>query len=362
MVLVRNEALDRGAAPKQPAGQEQQKRTHWSLVLVGIFALCIAIFGLTAGLMYARQPSSHGDYDWSKPYGEVIAIDLGNVSCFWQSALVMPWLTYGLDAKTYSRVAVNQNGSVIILKTDQGLTSWPSEINFRREGLLSQASIDVSLVTTNRFSKGVTMGEATPVPQTSAQRSPGTTTTISDFQALLGRKWSNPKVQAHIANLSYKDKVLQGPNDNILIQPREIKNNYRIWGSRVVPQMQLSPEDLTGMLLWQLKHAAEQYLGKEVQSAVVTVPCNFDDAQRQAVKDAGYKANLEVIRIMNEPTAAAISYELDRLNEESNIVVVDFGGSSLSVDLLNVDSGVFESFATARLPVGGRDITRRVVA
>merc|ERR1712124_74859 len=117
-----------------------------------------------------------------------------------------------------------------------------------------------------------------------------------------------------------------------------------------------------GMILTKMKETAEAYLGKNVKHAVVTVPAYFNDAQRQATKDAGVIAGLNVLRIINEPTAAAIAYGMDKKSGEKNIVVFDLGGGTFDVSLLTIDNGVFEVIATAGdTHLGGADFDNRVI-
>ena len=123
------------------------------------------------------------------------------------------------------------------------------------------------------------------------------------------------------------------------------------------------PEEVSSMVLVKMKEIAESYLGKEVKKAVVTVPAYFNDSQRQATKDAGTIAGLEVLRIINEPTAAAIAYGLDKtMDKERNVLIFDLGGGTFDVTLLTIDGGIFEVKATnGDTHLGGEDFDNRIV-
>merc|ERR1712228_174879 len=128
-----------------------------------------------------------------------------------------------------------------------------------------------------------------------------------------------------------------------------------------VGKKQLSPAAVSAMILTKMKEVAENYLGQEVKYAVITVPAYFNDSQRQATKDAGAISGLEVLRIINEPSAAAIAYGLDK-KDEKNIIVFDLGGGTFDVSLLTIDNGVFEVLATAGdTHLGGEDFDQRVM-
>jgi heat shock protein 5 len=124
---------------------------------------------------------------------------------------------------------------------------------------------------------------------------------------------------------------------------------------------ELSAEEVSAMILTKMKEIAENYLGREVHHAVITVPAYFNDSQRQATKDAGIISGLDVLRIINEPTAAAIAYGLDKKQGEKNIIVFDLGGGTFDVSLLAIDNGVFEVVATAGdTHLGGEDFDQRL--
>merc|ERR1719174_2431706 len=123
-------------------------------------------------------------------------------------------------------------------------------------------------------------------------------------------------------------------------------------------------EEISSMILIKMKETAETYLGEEVKNAVITVPAYFNDQQRQATKDAGAIAGLDVLRIINEPTAAAISYGLGKKNEtkEMNVLIFDLGGGTFDVSLLSIDEGIFEVKATAGdTHLGGEDFDQRIM-
>merc|ERR1712146_561405 len=171
--------------------------------------------------------------------------------------------------------------------------------------------------------------------------------TLFDVKRLIGRRFKDSTVQKDIKLLPFKI-VDQGGKPQI-----SVKVNGE--------QKSMPPEEVSSMVLVKMKETAENYLGKEVKHAVVTVPAYYNDAQRQSTKDAGTISGMNVLRIINEPTAAAIAYGLDKKTEQ-NILVYDLGGGTFDVSLLTIDNGVFEVVATnGDTHLGGEDFDQRVM-
>merc|ERR1711970_1320434 len=172
--------------------------------------------------------------------------------------------------------------------------------------------------------------------------------TVFDAKRMIGRDWSDKAVQNDIK--FYPFKVVE----------KNSKPNVRVETSQGVKTF--APEEISAMVLGKMKETAESYLGKKVTHAVVTVPAYFNDAQRQATKDAGTISGLQIMRIINEPTAAAIAYGLDKKEGEKNILVFDLGGGTFDVSLLTIDNGVFEVVSTnGDTHLGGEDFDQRVM-
>jgi len=229
----------------------------------------------------------------------------------------------GIDlGTTYTCVGVYKNGRVEIIPNNQGNRITPSYVAFTDE---------------DRFIGEAAKNQATINPEQ----------TIFDVKRLIGRRFREPSVQKDMKMLPFKIVDKGGkPHITVKVQGKD---------------KTMGPEEVSAMILTKMKETAEAYLGKDVKHAVITVPAYFGDAQRQSTKDAGAIAGLEVMRIINEPTAAAIAYGLDK-RDEMNVLVYDFGGGTFDVSLLNVDNGVFQVVATSGdTHLGGEDLDQRVM-
>lgn len=223
--------------------------------------------------------------DATEQLGTVIGIDLGT---------------------TYSCVGAYVNGKVEIIANDQGNRITPSYVAFTdSERLIGDSA----------------KNQATSNPER----------TIFDAKRLIGRKFTDKEVQRDVKMFPFKVVNVEGkPCIEV-----SLKDGEKIFQA----------EEVSAMVLTKMKETAEAYLGKDIKHAVVTVPAYFNDAQRQATKDAGTIAGLNVARIINEPTAAAIAYGLDKKGEK-NILVFDLGGGTFDVSILTIDNGVFEVIST----------------
>ncbi|NBV29304.1 molecular chaperone DnaK, partial [bacterium] len=172
--------------------------------------------------------------------------------------------------------------------------------------------------------------------------------TVYDAKRLIGRNYNDKHMQEEMKHFSY-DVV--DKNNKPVIQV-EYKNETK----------QFTPEEISSMILYKMKEIAEAYLGEPVKDVVITVPAYFNDSQRQATKDAGVICGLNVLRIINEPTAAAIAYGLDKKGGAKNVLIFDFGGGTFDVSILNIDDGIFEVKATGGdTRLGGEDIDNTLV-
>uniref|UniRef100_A0A0B7AAS1 Uncharacterized protein n=1 Tax=Arion vulgaris TaxID=1028688 RepID=A0A0B7AAS1_9EUPU len=231
----------------------------------------------------------------------------------------------GIDlGTTYSCVGVFKNGRVDIIANDQGNRITPSYVAFTPDG--------------ERLIGDAAKNQLTSNPEN----------TFFDLKRLIGRTFDDKSVQQDIK--LYPFTVID-------------KNNKpHVQAMTGEGLKTFAPEEVSAMVLSKMKEIAEDYLGKKINNAVVTVPAYFNDAQRQATKDAGTIAGLNVMRIINEPTAAAIAYGLDKKEGEKNILVFDLGGGTFDVSLLTIDNGVFEVISTnGDTHLGGEDFDQRVM-
>jgi len=231
----------------------------------------------------------------------------------------------GIDlGTTYSCVGVFKNGRVEIIANDQGNRITPSYVAFTAEGERLIGDAAKNQLTTN--------------PEN----------TVFDAKRMIGREWTDSAVQHDIKYFPFK-VVEKNTKPHVTLTTQD--------GDKV-----FAAEEISAMVLVKMKETAEAYLGKKVTHAVVTVPAYFNDAQRQATKDAGAIAGLTVMRIINEPTAAAIAYGMDKKEGEKNVLVFDLGGGTFDVSLLTIDNGVFEVISTnGDTHLGGEDFDQRVM-
>ena len=233
----------------------------------------------------------------------------------------------GIDlGTTYSCVGVWQNDRVEIIANDQGNRTTPSYVAFteNNERLIGEAAKNQTAMNPKN--------------------------TVFDAKRLIGRKFSDQQVQDDMKDWSYK--VTPGTADKPMI---EVDFNGET--------KQFAAEEISSMVLTKMKDIAESYLGKKVTDAVVTVPAYFNDSQRQATKDAATIAGLKCLRIINEPTAAAIAYGLDKnKDDDTNVLIFDLGGGTFDVSVLNIEGGIFEVKATAGdTHLGGEDFDSRLL-
>merc|ERR1712227_489003 len=249
-------------------------------------------------------PSNKKNNNSSRIEGPVIGIDLGT---------------------TYSCVGIMKNNNVEIIANDQGNRTTPSYVAFTdTERLIGEAA----------------KNQAAMNPQN----------TVFDAKRLIGRQHTDSSVQQD--KKLWPFHVTAGAQDKPLVEVQYMGETKKF-----------AAEEISSMVLTKMKETAEAYLGESVKHAVITVPAYFNDQQRQATKDAGAIAGLNVLRIINEPTAAAISYGLGKkATSEINVLIFDLGGGTFDVSLLSIDEGVFEVKSTAGdTHLGGEDFDQRMM-
>merc|ERR1711975_71223 len=232
----------------------------------------------------------------------------------------------GIDlGTTYSCVGIWQNDRVEIIANDQGNRTTPSYVAFTdSERLIGDAAKNQAAMN--------------PI------------NTVFDAKRLIGRKFGDSAVQSDMKNFPFKVVAKDGDKPAIQVQYKGEEKTFL-------------PEEISSMILIKMKETAEGFLGKDVKNAVVTVPAYFNDAQRASTKDAGTISGMNVLRIINEPTAAAIAYGLDKqASGERNVLIFDLGGGTFDVSLLTIEDGIFEVKATAGdTHLGGEDFDNRLV-
>jgi len=233
----------------------------------------------------------------------------------------------GIDlGTTYSCVGVFQHGKVEIIANDQGNRTTPSYVGFTdTERLIGDAAKNQVAMNPNN--------------------------TIFDAKRLIGRRFDDATVQSDMKHWPF-DVISDGGKPKIRVDYKGESKSF-------------FPEEVSSMVLTKMKETAEAYLGKTVSNAVITVPAYFNDSQRQATKDSGAIAGLNVLRIINEPTAAAIAYGLDKKQAgsgERNVLIFDLGGGTFDVSILTIEDGIFEVKSTAGdTHLGGEDFDSRMV-
>ena len=233
----------------------------------------------------------------------------------------------GIDlGTTYSCVGVFQHGKVEIIANDQGNRTTPSYVAFTdTERLIGDAAKN--------------------------QVAMNPTNTIFDAKRLIGRDFKDSAVQSDMKHWPFQ-VVDVGGKPKMRVEYKSEEKTF-------------TPEEVSSMVLLKMKETAEGYLGTDVSDAVVTVPAYFNDSQRQATKDAGIISGMNVLRIINEPTAAAIAYGLDKKKtegKETNVLIFDLGGGTFDVSILTIEDGIFEVKSTAGdTHLGGEDFDNRLV-
>uniref|UniRef100_A0A7S2BPZ1 Uncharacterized protein n=1 Tax=Florenciella parvula TaxID=236787 RepID=A0A7S2BPZ1_9STRA len=303
---IRKHCAARARARARPRARSRSRtrtrtggQSSTTYMTIGFAAIVLGCAFATAGVATAAPAPTP-----SEDQGTVIGIDLGT---------------------TYSCVGVFQNGRVEIIPNEQGNRITPSYVSWDSHG--------------ERLIGDAAKNQATSNPEQ----------TIFDIKRFIGRDFSDKTVQADKKLLPY----------NIVSKNNKpyVEVNIRDGETKA-----FAPEEISAMVLGKMRGVAEGYIGEDIKRAVVTVPAYFNDAQRQATKDAGTISGMTVQRIINEPTAAAIAYGMDKKGGEKNILVFDLGGGTFDVTLLSIDNGVFEVKATAGdTHLGGEDFDQRLM-
>lgn len=232
--------------------------------------------------------------------GKIIGIDLGT---------------------TNSCVAVIEGNEPIVIPNSEGARTTPSVVAFMDNG----------------------NGERKVGAPAKRQAITNPTNTISSIKRFMGKRYDD--VSNEIGNVSYE--TVKGPNNTVRVK---------------IGDRQYTPQEISAFILQKMKQTAEDYLGQEVNEAVITVPAYFNDAERQATKEAGQIAGLDVKRIINEPTAAALAYGLDKLNKDVKVAVFDLGGGTFDISILELGDGVFEVKSTdGDTHLGGDDFDQVII-
>ena len=234
-------------------------------------------------------------------------------------------ISIGIDlGTTYSCVGIYRNGGVEIIANERGKRTTPSYVSFTdKERLIGDSAKSLSCSNYKN--------------------------TIYDAKRLIGRNYNDKYVKNDIGNWPFKVKKTSNNKPIISVKYKGQKKNF-------------TPEEISSMILSKMKNIAEEYMGETIKNAVITVPAYFNDAQRQATKDAGVIAGLNVLRIINEPTAAAIAYGLNKNKNETNVLVFDLGGGTFDVSLLTIDKDLFEVKSTSGdTHLGGEDFDNHLI-
>ncbi|KAJ7350301.1 heat shock protein 70 family [Mycena albidolilacea] len=282
------------------AHRRRPTRTQARYAISSFSLVFLTVLAIICLCPVATQAHEQGDH--RNEYGTVIGIDLGT---------------------TYSCVGVQRGERVEIIANDQGHRITPSWVSFTENERL--------------------VGDSA---KSAFHSNP--TNTVFDAKRLMGRQMDDPKLKDDIKHWPFQVEEKNG-KPSITVHYQGEKRDF-------------SPEEISAMVLVKMKETAEAYLGEKVTHAVITVPAYFNDAQRTATKDAGTIAGLTVLRVLNEPTAAALAYGLGKDGPESRVLVYDLGGGTFDVSLLSIEDGVFEVLATAGdTHLGGEDFDNRIM-